>query len=132
MTIFKGFLAVVLVVMLMVSTIGFMFVPSINDLDVKREIKDFSLNTGQIYYLFNHTVININKIIVYLKIGTIFNVSYKIITDYPVETINNSYSYNHTFYFDSIAFFKIISPYDHIEGTIEVDFGSLSSYGLLL
>ena len=132
MIILKGFLAVILVGALMVSTIGFMFAPSINDLDVKREIKDFSLETGQIYSVFNHTVTNINKIIIYLKIGTIFNVSYKIITDYPVEAYNNSYLYNHTFYLDSLAFFKIISPYSYIEGTIEVDFGSLSSYGLLL
>ena len=84
MIILKGFLAVVLVGALMVSTIGFMFAPSINDLDVKREIKDFSLETGQIYSVFNHTVTNINKIIIYLKIGTIFNLSYNIINDYTV------------------------------------------------
>ena len=122
----KIYISLLLTTIIFLSSLGLVFAPSINEIDLKREKREFSLDVNENYYLFNTTVTNINKIVVILTDGRGFQVRYIPISDTPVQPIIENYAASHTFLLSGVRFFTIKNPLTHIEGIIEIDYTPLT------
>ena len=120
----KSLISICTIMLLFLFSFLSVFSPSLDTVDMKRELIEFELESNESFYVINKSDIHVEKIIINLELGESFKIEYNIITD---VVINSTVKMINTTRFESdfhgLRDF-LIQASDHlIKGIIEIRYG---------
>ena len=82
----KSLISICTIMLLFLFSFLSVFSPSLDTVDMKRELIEFELESNESFYVINKSDIHVEKIIINLELGESFKIEYNIITDVVINS----------------------------------------------